>query len=147
MNEGLFKTPEEAALDEVTAHATELLELWHSLEDDPLIETLRARVGDVPTQLEAHLDNLMRLRQARGQLPAMGNIERTQFGAVAAKLEALLPGVSEEELAAEKLGAAASELASAIDAGLTHVGDASITRSLEEMRADIGRLRASLQAR
>jgi len=110
VNEGILKSPDEAALDDVTAHVNELLEVCRSLEGTSVAETLLARLQAPRLTLESALEALISRRQARGDLPAVGNVELAQFGALAWKLEALLSEATAEELLAERLAQRCSDL-------------------------------------
>jgi hypothetical protein len=136
MNEGILKSAEESALDDVTARATELLELWRSLERDEHFDSLRMRGGQDLKRLEDNVDRLFEARRARGQLPQMGNVERAQIGAVTARIESLMTGSSGDLPAIEKLRAACTELLAAIDAALVTVENESTSDVLRALRSD-----------
>ena len=136
MNEGIIKTAEESALDDVTARATELIELWRSFEDSEHFAALKRRGGRRESRLEAHVERLFEARRARGQLPQIGNVERAQVDAATTRIESLLPGMTEEALMMERLGTACSEQLTAIEAARREVDDERTQEILRELRDD-----------
>lgn len=148
MTEGLFKTQSEAALDDVTARATELLELWESLEESGHTRAVHDHVGSLVQGFSRRLDALMTARRACGELPAIGNVERAQMDAAVVSIEALLPGTDDQTIAAHKLTDASARVRDAIDAALARTlartGRQDIVDSLQGMRTAAAELIARL---
>jgi hypothetical protein len=144
MSDGIVKDPVAIALDDVTARTGELVELVRAVEESAHAPQVAAGLSPLRAQIEVALDAVLEARQAHGELPAVGNLERAQFAGLAVRLESLFAGSAAPGQIATRLAAACEEILQLIRTGARAAPDASLKSRLDGLAGEVRRLRAAL---
>jgi hypothetical protein len=141
---GIFKDDLAVALDDVTARSGELIELFESLERGGHATHVLEHLAGPRHAFSRALDALLEARRAAGDLPAIGNVERAQFGAVGMSLEAFITSRPDDDVVTSHLETMTAELINGTHHAAQLLRGEVLSRRVQDLEDAVRSLRAAL---